>query len=180
MHDTVDRLSEGLLTADEALDREFEARLVENATLAFRVAYSVLRQRQDAEDAAQEAFVRAHREFRRLRDRGCFRPWLIRTTWRLALDLRRGYRRRSAREQAAVPPTTAAGGSGEEAAIANERARRLWQAIDSLPEKLRIVIVLAAIEGHDVREVAELLGLPSGTVKSRLFSARENLKERLR
>ena len=70
--------------------------------------------------------------------------------------------------------------SGEEAIIANERARRLWQAIDSLPEKLRIVIVLAAIDGHGVREVASLLGLPSGTVKSRLFSARESLKERLR
>jgi len=180
MNATVDRLSEGHLTADEALDREFEACLVENSTLAFRVAYSVLRQRQDAEDAAQEALVRAHRAFPRLRDRGRFRQWLVRTTWRVALDLRRGDRRRTAREQAAAPPTIAAGGSGEEAIIANESARRLWQAIDSLPEKLRIVIVLAAIDGHSVGEVAALLGLPLGTVKSRLFSARESLKERLR
>jgi len=181
MNATVDRLSEGHLAADEALDREFETCLVENSTLAFRVAYSVLRQRQDAEDAAQEAFVRAHREFRRLRDRGRFRQWLIRTTWRVALDLRRGARRRTAREQAAAAPaTTTAGGSGEEAIIANERTGRLWQAIDSLPEKLRIVLVLAAIDGHGVREVASLLGLPQGTVKSRLFSARESLKERLR
>ncbi len=64
--------------------------------------------------------------------------------------------------------------------LADERARRLWRAIDALPEKLRVVIVLAAIEGHDVREVAELLGLPAGTVKSRLFAARERVKERLR
>ena len=56
---------------------------------------------------------------------------------------------------------------------------RLWQAIDALPEKLRIVIVLAAIHGHDVREAAQLLGLPEGTVKSRLFLARKGLAQRL-
>ena len=55
----------------------------------------------------------------------------------------------------------------------------LWRAIDALPEKLRLVIVLANMEGHDVKEVAALLGLPQGTVKSRLFSARQRLKEQL-
>lgn len=180
MHDTVGSLGEGVLTGDEALDTEFEARLVENATLALRVAYSVLRQQQDAEDVAQAALARAHREFRRMRDRGRFRSWLVRTTWRLALDFRRGEKRRTAREQAVAIPPVAEGASAEDLLLANERARRLWQAIDDLPEKLRIVVVLAAIEGHDVLEVAELVGVPAGTVKSRLFSAREKLKERLR
>ena len=178
MHDTVGRLSENLLITDEALEREFEARLVESLTLAFRVAYSVLRQRQDAEDVAQEAFARAHGQFRRLRDRTHFRAWLVRITWRLALDRRRGDRRRAARELAAVPPTEVA--SAEDAVLAGERASRLWQAIDALPEKLRVVIVLAAIQGHGISEVAELLGVSAGTVKSRLFTARERLKERLR
>jgi RNA polymerase sigma factor (sigma-70 family) len=132
MPDTVDSLGEALVSVDEALDREFEAKLVENSTLAFRVAYSVLRRREDAEDVAQEALVRAHREFRRLRDRGRFRSWLVRTTWRLALDCRRGDRRREARELSAAPAVRAV--SGEEAMLANERARRLWQAIDALPE----------------------------------------------
>ncbi len=180
MDDAACRPSEGLLTADEALDREFDTRLVEHSTLAFRVAYSVLRHRQDAEDVAQEAFVRAHREFRRLRDRSRFKSWLVRTTWRLALDRRRSDRRRVARELAAAAPEAARGSSGEDEIIANECARRLWQAIDDLPEKLRTVIVLAAIEGHDVQDVADLLGLPPGTVKSRLFAARQKLKERLR
>ena len=63
--------------------------------------------------------------------------------------------------------------------VARERAEHLWQAIDSLPEKLRLVIVLAGIEGHDIREVAALLEVPDGTVKSRLFLARKQLKERL-
>ena len=55
----------------------------------------------------------------------------------------------------------------------------LWRAIDALPDKLRIVVVLSAIEGHDVREVAALLRLPEGTVKSRLFLARKGLAEKL-
>ena len=55
----------------------------------------------------------------------------------------------------------------------------LWDAIDSLPEKLRRVIVLASIEGHDVAEVGRLLGIPAGTVKSRLFLARQRLREHL-
>jgi RNA polymerase sigma-70 factor (ECF subfamily) len=55
----------------------------------------------------------------------------------------------------------------------------LWRAIDALPEKLRIVIVLAAIEEHDVRQIAKLVRLPEGTVKSRLFLARQRLKELL-
>ena len=64
-------------------------------------------------------------------------------------------------------------------AVERERAERLWHAIDELPEKLRQSIVLSAIEGYDVREVAQLLGLPEGTVKSRLFLARKALAQRL-
>ena len=60
-----------------------------------------------------------------------------------------------------------------------ERAGQLWTAIDALPDKLRIVIVLANIEEHDIGEVARLLDIPEGTVKSRLFLARQRLKELL-
>ena len=63
--------------------------------------------------------------------------------------------------------------------IERERAEKLWRAIDALPEKLRIVIVMAGIEEHDVREIAALLRLPEGTVKSRLFLARRRLRELL-
>jgi RNA polymerase sigma-70 factor (ECF subfamily) len=73
-----------------------------------------------------------------------------------------------------APPTTA-----EETAAAAERSDRLWAAIDGLPEKLRVVIVLSAIEGHDIRAVARLLEIPEGTVKSRLFLARKGLAQRL-
>ena len=68
----------------------------------------------------------------------------------------------------------------EELALQADRAARLWEAVDGLSEKLRLVIVLSAIEGHDVREVARLLRVPEGTVKSRLFLARKALAERLK
>jgi len=172
MQDVVTLAAARVVSPD--LEREFEARLLESATLAFRVAYAVLRHRQDAEDVAQEAFVRAHRGFHRLRDRDRFRAWLVKTTWRLAIDRWRSNRRRTVRE---LRIEIAAGASTEETAVAGERATRLWRAIDSLPEKLRTTIVLAGIQGHDVREVAKLLALPEGTVKSRLFTARQKLKE---
>jgi RNA polymerase sigma-70 factor (ECF subfamily) len=59
-------------------------------------------------------------------------------------------------------------------------AARLWEAIDALPEKLRLVTVLAAMEGERISDVARLVGAPEGTVKSRLFDARRMLAERLR
>jgi len=165
------------LGEQEQLDREFEARLVESSTLAFRVAFGVLRQRQDAEDVAQEAFVKAHRSFPQLRDRERFRAWLVRMTWRLALNRQRADRRRASRELEHVRPPTPP--TPTEVAGSRERAALVWQAIDALPDKLRVVVVLAAIEGHDIREVAVLLNLPQGTVKSRLFLARKRLYEYL-
>jgi RNA polymerase sigma-70 factor (ECF subfamily) len=169
-------LSLPVVTVDAELEREFEARLAECSTLAFRVAFSVLRHRQDAEDVAQDAFVRAHRGFSQLRNRDRFRAWLVRTTWRLAIDHRRSEQRRMVRQ---FEHTTTTSIVADDGVAANERAVLLWQAIDALPEKLRMALVLSSIEGHDIAEVARLLGLPQGTVKSRLFNARRQLQERL-
>ena len=174
MNERADHLA-GLVTVDQAREREFEARLVESSTLVFRVAYSVLRQREDAEEVAQEAFAKAYRSFHQLRDHDRFRAWIVRMTWRMALDRQRANRRRTVREdRAAVDAVTAPHGSD-----AQERAEHLWRAIDALSDKLRVVTVLAAIEGHDIKEVAALLELPEGTVKSRLFDARQQLKKAL-
>ena len=73
MQEYVHRLPDALTGVTDELDREFERLLVETSTLAFRVAYGVMRQREDAEDVAQEAFIKAHRNFRRLRDKTRFR-----------------------------------------------------------------------------------------------------------
>ena len=180
MTEFADRLAGSLVSAEDALAREFEARLADSSSLAFRVAFSLLRHRQDAEDVAQETFAKAYRSFRHLRDRDRFRAWLVRMTWRLALDRRRSDRRRQSREDREGAGSTGLTRHLEEDVIATERSARLWQAIDQLPEKLRVVVVLAAIEGHGVREVAALVRIPEGTVKSRLFEARRKLQELLR
>ena len=177
MHERASLWVTGLVTAETPLEQEFEARLIETSRLAFRVAFSVLRHQHDAEDVAQESFAKAYRNFTSLRDRDRFRAWLVRTVWRTALDRQRANRRRGAPELLVEPATLLASASPSPDASAEHTA--LWRAIDALPEKLRVVIVLASIEGHDIREVAALLRIPEGTVKSRLFLARRRLKEAL-
>lgn len=168
-----------LVSAHPDLEAEFALRLADSSRLAFRVAYGVLRNRDDAEDTAQEAFVRAHAQFATLRDRERFRAWLVRITWRLAIDRQRTNARRLRREQTAFEQAPSAP-SAEDLAVRRQMRERLWDAVDSLPETLRSVVILAAIEGHDTRETARLLELPEGTVKSRLHTARKRLAESLR
>src|SRR5215475_187544 len=102
--------------------------------LAGSGAYSVLRRREDAEDVAQEAFARAYRSFAQLRDRDRFRSWLVRMTWRLAINRWRADRRRSARELAHAE-TSAPESTTEQTVDERRRAAELWRAIDGLPEK---------------------------------------------
>lgn len=165
-------------TLESQLEQEFERRLADCPTLAYRVALGVLRNSAEAEDVAQEAMLRAYRNFHRLRDRDRFRGWLVRTAWRLALDRIRSTQRRERRERTAVEGWTEA--HVDSVVVTREFERRLAAALDELPEKLRIVIVLAAIEGYNAGEVAKLLGIPEGTVKSRVHAARKYLAEVLR
>ena len=175
-------LDPALGPAEEAAarEREFEERVADSSTLAFRVALGVLRHREDAEDVAQDAFLRAQRAFASLRDRDRFRAWLVRTAFRLALDRRRGDKRRARREDVVAIESPARSESVEDQAARAEVRARVSEAVDALPEKLRIVTVLAAIQEHDLASVARLLELPEGTVKSRLHLARKALAERLR
>ncbi len=168
------------VSLDPALEREFEQRVTDSSTLAFRVALGVLRRREDAEDVAQEAFLRAHRSFAAIRDRDRFRAWLVRTSFRLALDRIRGERRRARREDAVAAEDRAHVDSAEDHAARRELRLLVAEAVAALPEKLRLVTVLVAIEEQDLASVARLLELPEGTVKSRLHRARKELAERLR
>ncbi len=176
MNEAAGHLSGMFVSVDE-LEREFEQAVRASADLAVRVGFSVLRRREDAEEVAQEAFARAYRRFRDLRDPQQFRAWMVRVTWRLAIDRWRADRRREAREQ--VADLDRGRPDAEEETARSERAAMLWKAIDALPDKLRAVLILAAVEGHGVREVAALLDIPEGTVKSRLFLARKGLAESL-
>jgi RNA polymerase sigma factor (sigma-70 family) len=93
---------------EAALRREFEDRLAECGPLAFRVARSVLRNTADAEDVAQDAILRAYRRFDKLRDRGRFKAWLVRITFRLALDRAKSSNRTPASRNVMVSARTPA------------------------------------------------------------------------
>jgi RNA polymerase sigma-70 factor (ECF subfamily) len=162
----------------DALHREFEERLAECGPLAYRVARGVLRNDADAEDVAQEALLRAYRRFERLRDRARFRGWLVRIAFRLAIDRGRSAKRREVRETLWFQQAQRS--STEDAAAQSEFQAQLARAMDELPDKLRLVLLLAAMEGYTLEEVAQTLAVPVGTVKSRLFFARKQLAEKLR
>jgi len=161
--------------------REFEERLAECGPLAFRVARGVLRNSADAEDVAQEALLRAYKSFHRLRDRNRFSAWLVRIAFRLALDRLRSAKRRERRDAlwsqpAHLPPPATA----EDVAASNQFQGHLESALEELPEKLRLVLLLSAMDGYTIEEIAGMIGVPVGTVKSRIFIARKKLAEKLR
>jgi RNA polymerase sigma-70 factor, ECF subfamily len=178
-HEKEDELARGAAQADTR--REFEERLAECGPLAYRVARGVLRNSADAEDVAQEALLRAYRRFDRLRDRNRFRAWLVRIAFRLALDRLRSGKRRELRDTLwSQPERQQPAATAEDLAASNEFQAHLENALAELPEKLRLVLLLAAMEGHTVEEIAALVGIPVGTVKSRIFLARKQLAEKLR
>ena len=149
--------------------------------LAFRVARGVLRNIADAEDVAQEALLRAYRRFDRLRDRNRFRAWLVRIAFRLALDRLRSGKRRELRDTLwSQPERRPPAANAEDLAASKEFQAHLENALAELPEKLRLVLLLAAMEGHRTEEIAAMLGISTGTVKSRIFYARRQLADKLR
>src|ERR1700732_3161990 len=158
---------------EAALRREFEERLTECGPLAFRVARGVLRNTADAEDVAQEALLRAYRKFDRLRDRNRFRAWLVRIAFRLALDRLRSGKRRELRDTLwSQPERQPPAATAEDLAVSNEFQAHLESALAELPEKLRLVLLLAAMEGHTIEQMAHLTGGSARTEKVRIFYAR--------
>jgi RNA polymerase sigma-70 factor (ECF subfamily) len=178
-HEKEDELAREAAQADTR--REFEECLAECGPLAFRVARGVLRNSADAEDVAQEALLRAYRRFDRLRDRNRFRAWLVRIAFRLALDRLRSGKRREQRDTLwAQPERQRPAATAEDLAASSEFQAHLENALAELPEKLRLVLMLAAMEGYTTDEVAAIVGIPVGTVKTRIFHARRLLAEKLR
>jgi RNA polymerase sigma-70 factor, ECF subfamily len=161
----------------EDLDRLLSA----SAALAYRVAMSVVRNSSEAEDIAQDALVRAFQKFQHVRDVNRFRGWLVKVTFRLALDRRKSTRRREEREiRWSRPELRPPELSVEEMVASKQFEERLARALEELPKRMRLVVILAAMEGYTMAEVAEILHVSTGTVKSRLFKARKCLAEKLR
>ena len=157
--------------------------------VAVSTAYRLLGNSEDAAETAQEAFLRAYRSLDRLKDAARFGPWLLRTVTNLALNARRSRKRGTTVE---LDEDRGTEGSAEQSgplkvtSMTPDReveARELQQAIDaaleSLPEKQRVALVLFSIEGWAQKDIAELLECSLETVKWSVFQARRKIKERL-
>ncbi len=159
---------------------ELDSLVREHARFVYRVAYSVLRHHHDAEDAAQETFVRVLKHVRELpavRDR---RLWLARIAWRVAVDRRKKSPEQSLDAAAAAGFEFALPGPGaDQAAIAENMMALLERMIGSLPRDLRDVLTLSTVEGMPAGEIAQVLGIPEASARTRLFRARQLLKEKL-
>ncbi len=159
---------------------EFGERVAANQRRVFQIAYSVLGNPADAEDVAQEAFLRAYQKLESLRDAEKFRGWVNRIVFRLALNRKRGHRRRLARDtewQVSESRLTVDGMiEGEQRMMLD----RLRLEMERLPEKLRSVLQLSVVEEMEAEDVGAVLGIPAGTVRSRLHSARKLLLEVMR
>jgi len=158
--------------------RAFEQLVEPYREIAFRVAYLVTRQPADAEDAAQEALVKAWRALGRFRPGAPLKPWLLRIVANEAHNRRRSDRRRERLVlRAAAASSGEAAPSPEEAALAAERRRLLLDALERLPPPSRLVLELRYLLELSEDEVAATLGIRRGTVKSRTARALERLRE---
>jgi RNA polymerase sigma-70 factor (ECF subfamily) len=155
--------------------------------MVFRTALAALGNREDALDAAQDAFVVAWRKLDGFRGEAAFRTWLLAITWRKALDRRRaraiGWRRTRTSGTADGPQTLEdlAGleADPERAAVARDLARRCRDEIDRLSPKLKDALLLAASGDYSYTEIAAMLNVPLGTVKWRVSEARRIIGSRL-
>jgi RNA polymerase sigma-70 factor (ECF subfamily) len=165
-----------LTTREEA---EFTALVRRQSRFVFRVAYAVLLNSHDAEDAAQETFLKLYRNggWQKAENE---RAFLARAAWRVAVD-----RRRSAPAVDAVmdaepqlDPASPQPGPEEALVAANQHAV-VHAMIDTLPEELRLPLVLSASDEFNSREIAVILGVPEGTVRTRLQRARQLLRQKM-
>jgi RNA polymerase sigma-70 factor (ECF subfamily) len=144
------------------------------AEQARRVARAVLQDPDDADDAAQDAFLAALVKLDQYDVGRPFGPWLLRIVANAATDRRR---RRTVRRTEALNAELVGGGPQPDATAEREVfLGRLRQALSELPERRRLAVVLFDVEGYSHAEIAEILGMPEGTVRSEVFHARRRLR----
>ncbi len=166
--------------AEEAVD--LEALVEEHQRMVYRIAYSLLRNHHDAEDAAQETFVRVWRAAGKLAQVDDRKAWVARIAWNAATDRLRKQPPPSVEMEAlarSVRHGAAKGASAEEVAAGAEMQSLMGALVAGLPPKLRRVIELSTVEELDHAEIGRILGLPPPAVRTRLFEARRLLRDKL-
>jgi RNA polymerase sigma factor (sigma-70 family) len=170
-------------TVAQSREQLLESLVRENARLVYRIAYAVLRSHHDAEDATQETFVRVLRYGRKLATVSNPKTWLARIAWRVAVDRgrQRARKREIAIEDSARPleEIAFAGTRADESLQGAQASAKLERLVAALPEKLRQPLVLSALEEISPHDVAATLGISEAAVRSRVFRARQILREKL-
>ena len=174
-----DALESQAIAAIKSGDREaYDYLVAKYMKRVVSVAWGVIRNATDAEDLAQEAFVKAYQSIDRFRSGEPFGPWIYRIVTNLALDLTK-HRRKFRDEELTGEEPAKRRDDAEVPAVASEIGRRIDRAIESLPEMQRIVARLFLVEEFEHREIAAMTGLTEGTVRSHLSLARAKLREQL-
>jgi RNA polymerase sigma-70 factor (ECF subfamily) len=160
-------------------ERAYEELVRMYTDLAFRTAYLFTGSAADAEDAAQDAFVKAWRALGRFRRGAPFRPWLLQIVANEARNRRRSAGRRARLALRAADETRSgdAAPSPEASALAGEQRSALLAAVEALPENARDTVVCRYFLDLSEEETAAVLDVPRGTVKSRSARALERLRE---
>jgi len=162
-------------TANEVL----ESAVHEHARLVFRIAYSVLRNHHDAEDAVQETFIRVLRYGAKLTEVHDQRAWLARIAWRVAAERSKKPHRRMPTSSHALEQLRSTTPDAEQALLGSERMVLFERVIANLPRKLRDPLILSALNEMSPADVANVLDTSEMAVRSRIFRARQMLKEKL-
>ncbi len=160
-----------------------EALVREHSRLVYRIAYAVLRRHHDAEDATQETFMRVLRYSSKLAAVNDPKTWLARIAWRVAVDRsrQRGRTQEIPLEDPEKPFVEVASSEApaDQTVHGAQVGAVLERMIAALPEKLRQPLILSTIEEMSPREVAATLGINEAAVRSRVFRARQILREKL-
>jgi RNA polymerase sigma-70 factor (ECF subfamily) len=160
-----------------------EALVAQYSLMAFRIAYSILRNHHDAEDAVQECFLRVMKYGKKLRHVRNQKAWLARIAWTVALD-------KSSRQKTHFIEDEAGGAellerladpalAADEQLAAKQTQEMLERMIAGLPEELRYPLQLSTVQELNATEIAEIMGIPEGSVRTRLMRARKLLKDKL-
>ena len=177
--DLIVRWQAGDEAAFEELVRRHESRV-------YRLLYRMMGNKEDAEDLTQETFLSLHRHGHRFRAEARFSTFVYRVAANAALNWRRSLGRGRARidklktRQAAGDDLPSAPRNPEDAALGHELSEQVRDALETLSPSLRMPVILYDIEGLAYGEIAKVLGIAEGTVKSRIHRARQALREQLR
>jgi RNA polymerase sigma-70 factor (ECF subfamily) len=159
--------------AEQSRELRFTEFVERQSRFVFKVAWAVLRNAQDAEDAVQEVFLKLYRNnaWQTICDE---RAFLARSTWRLALSRVRTRHNAGPQQDSREPQP-----DPEQALLASDWTALVHRLLDALPDDLRLPLALSAIDELSSAEVALVMGIPEGTVRTRIMRARRILKQKL-